>query len=122
MKRVILIVTIAAALAFAVFRIGPIAVAQSSSSAPSTKPREQALSMQDMMKMHEKMMADMKAADARLDALVSRGMNAAKGAPGSTPIAGCRDRARDDSRRPCTAAWDEMHQHMIKAGGMMMNR
>ena len=45
----------------------------------AAQPREQAPSnMQDMMKMHEQMMAEMKAADARLDALV-KDMNAATG-------------------------------------------
>jgi len=43
------------------------------------QPREQGPStMQDMMKMHEQMMAEMKAADSRLDALVTE-MNAATG-------------------------------------------
>jgi hypothetical protein len=48
-------------------------------SAQSSQPREQAPSnMQDMMKLHEQMMAEMKAADSRLDALV-KDMNAATG-------------------------------------------
>jgi len=43
------------------------------------QPRGQSPSnMQDMMKMHEQMMAEMKAADSKLDALVKE-MNAASG-------------------------------------------
>jgi hypothetical protein len=42
--------------------------------------------MQDMMKMHEQMMADMKAGDAKLDALV-RDMNGATGEGKVTAVA-----------------------------------
>ena len=48
-------------------------------SAPSTPPNGSAQTpVVDMMKMHERMMADVKAADAKLDELV-KGMNAAMG-------------------------------------------
>ena len=120
MKRVILIVTIAAALAFAVFRIGPIAVAQSSSSAPSTQPREQALSMSDMMKMHEQMMTDMKAADARLDVLVME-MNAANGNAKITAMSAVITEL-GRQHKSMHARMGQMHQQMMSGRGMMMNR
>jgi hypothetical protein len=48
-------------------------------SSQGSQPREQSPpNMQDMMKMQEQMMAEMKAADSRLDALIKE-MNAAKG-------------------------------------------
>jgi len=54
-------------------------LAAQAASSQGSQPREQSPSnMQDMMKMHEQMVAEMKAADSRLDALVKE-MNAAKG-------------------------------------------
>lgn len=71
------ILTIAAMFAMRSVNLSTSVAAQTPSQA--AQPREQAPSnMQDMMKMHEQMMAEMKAGDARLDALVTD-MNAATG-------------------------------------------
>ena len=75
--------TIALAFAFALLPGGPfheLAGATSPSANPAApSPGEQmGMQMQDMSKMHEKMMADMKAAQTRLDDLATK-MNAATG-------------------------------------------
>ncbi len=72
-----LILTLAVTALMQSFDLSTSVAAQSASQ--SAQPGEQAPSnMQDMMKMHEQMMAEMKAADTRLDALV-KDMNAATG-------------------------------------------
>jgi hypothetical protein len=58
------------------FGFGVASTSAQGSAAQATAPPRPA--MQDMMKMHEQMMAEMKAADSKLDALV-RDMNAATG-------------------------------------------
>ena len=55
------------------FLLSAAVLTASSQTAPSAQPR-----MSDMMQRHQQMMADMKAADAKLDELV-RAMNAATG-------------------------------------------
>jgi hypothetical protein len=75
--------------------------------------------MQDMMKMHEQMMADMKAGDAKLDALVKE-MNAASGNAKVTAIAAVvTELARQN--RSMHEHMGAMHQQMM-GRGMMMNR
>jgi ABC-type glycerol-3-phosphate transport system substrate-binding protein len=89
-------------------------------SAQSSQSREQAPSnMPDMMKMHEQMMAEMKAADGRLDALV-KDMNAASGDAKINAVAA----AVTELVRQQKAMHDrmgQMHQQMMM-GGMMMKK
>ena len=73
---------------------------------------------QHMMKMHEQMMAEMKAADARLDALV-RDMNAATGNARIDAIAAVLNELLQQRKamHECVA---KMSEHMM--GGMKMHR
>lgn len=70
-----------------------------------------AMSDAQMMGMHEKMMADMKAMDVKLDALVTK-MNAAKGAAKVDAIA--------EAVTAMVAQHKTMHEGMMKMEGQMM--
>lgn len=87
------------------------AVQRSSPLAAQDSPAQQSQRMQDMMKMHEQMMADMKAADAKLDALLKE-MNAASG------------NARVDAMAAVVAELvrqnRSMHEHMVQMHQQMM--
>ena len=76
--------------------------------------------MAEMMKMHEKMMAEMKAADARLDALV-KAMNTAAGDAKTNAIAAVVNELVAEHKR-MHAHMGEMHQHMMGGRGMMMKQ
>jgi hypothetical protein len=68
----------------------------------------------DMAKMHEQMMADMKAADARLDALVMT-MNMTSGdARLDAAIAVINELARQ--KKAMSEKMAQMHAHMMRAG------
>lgn len=84
-------------------------------------PREQSpSSMQDMMKMHEKMMAEMKAADTKLDALVKE-MNVASGEAKVNAVAAVvTDLVRQ--HRSMHERMSQMHQQMMGGPGMMMKK
>ena len=73
---------------------------------------------QHMMKMHEQMMAEMKAADARLDALV-RDMNAATGTARIDAIAAVLNELLQQ-RKAMQERMAKMSEHMM--GGMKMHR
>jgi hypothetical protein len=76
--------------------------------------------MQDMMKMHERMMAEMKAGDAKLDALVKE-MNAATGDTKVNAVAA----AVNELVRQHKAMHEhmgQMHQQMMGGRGMMMKK
>jgi hypothetical protein len=77
--------------------------------------------MAGMMKMHEQMMADMKAADARLDALAGE-MNTATGDARITAIAAVvTELVRQ--QKAMHARMGLMHEQMMGGGGgMMMGR
>jgi hypothetical protein len=75
--------------------------------------------MGDMMKMHEKMMAEMKAADARLDALVKT-MNAAAGGDAKTTAIAAVVNELVAGHKRMHAHMNEMHQQMMAGRGMMM--
>jgi hypothetical protein len=82
-------------------------------------PREQAPShMQDMMKMHEQMMAEMKAADTTLDALVKE-MNAASGEAKVNAVAAVVTQLVRQ-HRSMHERMGQMHQQMMGGRGMMM--
>lgn len=72
------------------------------------------MSMQDMMKMHEKMMADMKAEQAKLDELVKK-MNSATGDAKVSVMAELLTEIVRD-HRTMGERMDTMHQHMMKMG------
>jgi hypothetical protein len=78
-------------------------------------------SMQEMMRMHEQMMAEMKTADARLDALVLD-MNAAAGDAKVNAIASVvTELVRQ--HKGMHGRMGMMHKHMMEGrGGMMMKR
>ena len=93
---------------------GPIATA--SQHAPAAQIGERLTpNMQGTMKMHEQMMAEMKANDARLDALV-KDMNGATGDARTTAvIAVVNELARQ--HKAMHDQMGEMHQHMMGAMG-----
>jgi hypothetical protein len=81
-----------------------------------TTPQPQA-GMADMMKMHEQMMAEMKAGDAKLDALV-RDMNAAAGdAKVNATAAVVNELVRQ--QKAMHERMGQMHQQMMGRGMMM---
>jgi ABC-type glycerol-3-phosphate transport system substrate-binding protein len=96
-------------------------VAAQTPSSQASQPREQVPSnMQDMMKMHEQMMAEMKAADSRLDALVKE-MNAATGDAKVNAVAAVvTELVRQ--QRSMHDRMGQMHQQMMGARGMMMKK
>lgn len=96
-------------------------VAAQARSAQAAQPREQSPSnMQDMMKMHEKMMAEMKAADSRLDALVKE-MNAAGGEAKVNAVAAVvTELVRQ--QKSMHEHMGQMHQQMMGGRGMMMKK
>jgi hypothetical protein len=74
--------------------------------------------MPDMKKMHEQMMADMKAGDAKLDALVSE-MNAASDTAKVNAIAAVVSELVRQ-HKAMHQHMGQMHQHMMGGRGMMM--
>jgi hypothetical protein len=95
------------------------AVAQNRQAQPPASSA-QPQSMQDMMKMHEQMMAEMKAADAKLDALV-RDMNAANGNAKVNALAAVvTELVRQN--RSMHEHMGQMHQGMMGGRGTMMNK
>lgn len=96
--------------------------AQTPSAQGSPQPlREQSpANMQDMMKMHEQMMAEMKAADTRLDALVKE-MNAASGDAKVNAVAAVvTELVRQ--HKSMHERMGQMHQQMMGGRGMMMKK
>jgi hypothetical protein len=94
--------------------------AENRASQPSAQPLEQPQGMPGMMKMHEQMMAEMRAADARLDALVKE-MNAASGDAKVTAIAAVVNELAAQ-HKSMHERMGQMHQEMMGGRGMMMNR
>ena len=76
--------------------------------------------MAEMMKMHQQMMADMKAGDAKLDALVED-MNAADGDAKVNAIAAVVSELVRQ-RKAMHAHMGQMHEQMMGGHGMMMRR
>jgi hypothetical protein len=79
--------------------------------------RGQSQGMPDMMKMHEQMMAEMKAADARLDMLVKE-MNAASGNAKVTAMAAVVTELVAQ-HKSMHERMGQMHQGMMGRGMMM---
>ena len=107
---------------FGVRPLGPTAdAAAQTPSAQGAQPHAHTpSSTQDMMKMHEQMMAEMKAADSRLDALV-KDMNAATGDGKVNAVAAVvTELVRQ--QKSMHERMGQMHQHMMGAGSMMMQK
>ena len=100
-------------------RSGPVAAAAQHDSTTHGAVQPSAPDAQTTMKMHEKMMVEMKAAEARLGALVTA-MNAAKGDARLDAVAAAVTEIVAQ-QKVMHARMDDMHQHMM-AGGMMMRR
>ncbi len=95
-------------------------VAAQAASSPSSQPREQPPNMQDMMKMHQQMMAEMKAADSKLDTLVKE-MNAASGEAKVNAVAAVvTELVRQ--QKSMHERMGQMHEQMMGGRGMMMNK
>jgi len=92
--------------------------AQGQAAAGAAQP--QPPGMQDMMKMHEQMMADMKAGDAKLDALV-KDMNAATGDAKVTALAVVVNELVQQ-HKAMHGHMALMHQEMMGGRGMMMRK
>ena len=76
--------------------------------------------MQDMMKMHEQMMTEMQAGDAKLDALV-KDMNDAKGDAKVNAVAAVVNELVRQ-HKAMHGRMGQMHQQMMGGRGMMMGR
>jgi hypothetical protein len=88
---------------------------------PQGTAQPQQPGMQNMMKMHEQMMADMKAWDAKLDALV-KDMNAANGEAKVTAIAAVVNELVQQ-HKTMHGHMGQMHQQMMMGGrGRMMRQ
>ena len=97
-------------------------VAEATQQAPpaqgATQP--QPPGMQDMMKMHEQMMTEMQAGDAKLDALV-KDMNDAKGDAKVNAVAAVVNELVRQ-HKAMHGRMGQMHQQMMGGRGMMMGR
>lgn len=92
--------------------------AQAAQQGQSTAAQQPQFNMPDMMKMHEQMMAQMKADDAKLDALV-KDMNAASGNKKVDAIAAVvTELVRQ--HEATYGRMGQMHEQMMGMGGMMM--
>ena len=118
MKRITLATSIGLAIFLATVspaRVGLLAgPAQNPPSQGSAQPPHEHSqpNMQDMMKMHEKMLGDMKAADAKLDQLVKK-MQSATGAAKTDAVAELLAALVEDRKAAC----EPMMAHMMS----MMN-
>jgi hypothetical protein len=117
--RIAVITTFLVALAVVPGRVNSGLTAQTP---PATSSGQQAApTMQDMTKMHEQMMAQMQAGDARLDALV-KDMNAAKGEAKVDAVAAVVTELVTQ-QKAMHGHMGQMHQMMMMGGrGMMMKK
>ena len=98
--------------------LGTAAAAQTPTSQGAQSAEQAPSSMQHMMKMHEQMMTEMKAGDARLDALVND-MNAATGDAKVNAVAAVvTELVRQ--QKSMHERMGQMHQQMMGGRGMMM--
>ena len=98
-----------------------LAIAQQGQPSAGAGQRDQQPSkMQDMMKMHEQMMAEMKAANAKLDQLVQK-MDAATG---DAKVNATGDVVRElvAQHKAMHTRMGQMHQQMMSGRGMMMQK
>jgi hypothetical protein len=112
--KVIAVLLVALMTAPGVTRFG-LAAARATAQTPAPPAQS---NMQDMMKMHEQMMAEMKAGDAKLDALV-KAMNSATGDTKTDAIAAAVDELVRQ-HKSMHGRMGQMHEHMMGRG--MMHR
>ena len=115
--RLMFSIGMALAAALGLFQFGAVSAAQNRAPQPLAQASEQSQGMPAMMKMHEQMMADMKAAEARLDALV-KDMNAASGNTKVTAIAAVVTELVAQ-QKSMHERMGQMHQQMMGPGMMM---
>ena len=115
-------VCVVLALSFGVSPFGFTNVTEAMRQKPSvqqaTPPQQR--NSQDMMKMHEQMLAEMKAGEAKLDEL-ARAMNTATGNAKVNAVAAVVNELVQQ-HKVMHSRMGQMHQHMMGTGGMMMPR
>jgi hypothetical protein len=113
-------ISVVLALAFGVSRVGFGSVALARQTAAQEGTPAPQPNMQTMMKMHEQMMAEMKAADVKLDALV-RDMNAAKGEARIVAMSAVVNELVQQ-HTAMHGRMGQMHQQMMGGRGGMMRQ
>lgn len=113
MRRLALVTSIALILAALAGRTFVTLPADAAAQSPSSN-------MQEMMKMHGQMMAEMKAGDAKLDALVKEMNAAGSNAKIDAVAAVVNELVRQ--HKAMHGHMGQMHQQMMGGRGMMMNR
>lgn len=103
--------------ALGLFQLSAAGAAQNPAPQASGQAPQQSQGMPGMMKMHEQMMAEMKAGEARLDALV-KDMNAASGNAKVTAIAAVVTELVAQ-QKSMHERMGQMHQQMMGQGMMM---
>ena len=115
--------TVPAALLILLVSLWAIDRSETSAAAPAQQPpaaQQPQPGMQDMMKMHEQMMAEMKAGNAKLDALV-KDMNAARGDAKIDAVAAVVNELVGQ-HKAMHERMGQMHEQMMGGRGMMMRR
>ena len=102
------------------FKLVTDVMAQAPSPQSPQSPQQSPSNMQDMMKMHEQMMAEMKASDAKLDALL-KDMNSVSGDARVTAMAAVVNELVRQ-HKAMHARMGQMHQQMMGGRGGMMGR
>jgi hypothetical protein len=118
-KRLIVATATIVVMTIGLVQFGAAGAAPQGSSQPSAQSSAQTPGMPGMMKMHEQMLAQMKAGDAKLDALV-KDMNAATGDAKVAAIAAVVTELAAQNKS-MHQHMGEMHQQMM-SGGMMMHK
>ena len=118
-RLVVACVVLTVALSAMSSRFSAVGAAPQSASSQGTAQSEPP-NMQNMMKMHQQMMAEMTAADAKLDALV-KDMNAATGDAKVTALAVVVSELVQQ-HKAMHEHMGHMHQEMIGGRGMMMRK
>ena len=119
--RVLVLSALTVALALSFGTLGSMTAAQSPALQPSAQAGGRTDGMADMMKMHEQMMADMRAADARLEGLVKE-MNSASG-NAKVPAIAAVVTELVQRQKAMHEQMGQMHEHMMMGGrGMMMHK
>jgi hypothetical protein len=112
-------VVLAVALSAMPLRFSAVGATPQNAASQGTAQSEPA-NMQNMMKMHQQMMAEMTAADAKLDALV-KDMNAATGDAKVTALAVVVNELVQQ-QKAMHGHMGHMHQEMMSGRGMMMRK
>ena len=116
--RVALVTAFVSALVLGSVIRGPGLIA--AQAAPQNPSAQTPANMQNTMKMHEQMMAEMKAGNAKLDALV-KDMNAARGDAKINAVAAVVNELVGQ-HKAMHERMGQMHEQMMGGRGMMMRR